>query len=503
MFQKPHCPVIALEEHYWDDELEKTYTGGETGRPGEQYTRLKDLGALRLKEMDEAAIDTQVLSHGAPSTQKLPAETAAALAKRVNDRLHQVVKANPARFAAFAALPTAVPEAAADEFERTAALGFKGAMLHGLANGTFLDDKRFWPIYARAEKLDLPIYMHPSLPQADVMRIYYDDYVKDFPMITRATWGYTVETAILALRLVLSGVFEKYPNLKIILGHLGETLPFLIWRIDTTLKRPGGKAANFRDIFCNNSTSPRAAIFPIRRCFAASWKWASTVSCSRWTGHSCRTRRRPNGWNPCRCATRTRLRSCPATPSGCCGCDCRVRDSLHLYHTPLHAKIEAALSLYLLPHCHGSIYHKGEWQVMDQDLERLRRIAAENIRYERQLSRVRSAVKQTSCISEAVTKSISNLTSGNRSFVIYGEPQSGKTEMMICLTAKLIEIGYDVVDHLLNDSVQLLQQNLDRFQRSGLSPSARNFSEIMDPQLVRKSESTLYSVRKIHTILES
>src|SRR5690242_13269765 len=71
MFKKPHCPVIAIEEHYWDDELEKTFTGGEAGRPGEQYTRLKDLGALRLKEMDEAGIDIQVLSHGAPSTQKL------------------------------------------------------------------------------------------------------------------------------------------------------------------------------------------------------------------------------------------------------------------------------------------------------------------------------------------------------------------------------------------------------------------------------------------------
>ena len=78
MFKKPHCPVIAIEEHYWDDELEKTFTGGEAGRPGEQYNRLKDLGALRLKEMDEAGIDIQVLSHGAPSTQKLPAETAAA-----------------------------------------------------------------------------------------------------------------------------------------------------------------------------------------------------------------------------------------------------------------------------------------------------------------------------------------------------------------------------------------------------------------------------------------
>ena len=180
MFEKPHCPVIAIEEHYWDDELEKTFTGGEAGRPGEQYTRLKDLGALRLKEMDEAGIDIQVLSHGAPSTQKLPADTAADIARRVNDRLHKVVAGNLARFAAFAALPTAVPEAAADELERTAALGFKGAMLHGLANGVFLDDQRFWPIYARAEKLDLPVYMHPSLPQADVMRIYYQDYAKIF-----------------------------------------------------------------------------------------------------------------------------------------------------------------------------------------------------------------------------------------------------------------------------------------------------------------------------------
>ena len=124
---------------------------------------------------------------------------------------------------------------------------------------------------------------------------------------------------------------------------------------------------------------------------------------------------------------------------------------------------------------------------MDQELERLRRIAAENIRYERQLSRVRDAGKQTSCISDAVNKSLDNIVSGKaRSFVIYGEPQSGKTEMMICLTAKLIDSGFNVVVHLLNDSVQLLQQNLDRFQRSGLSPSARNFSEVMDPSISLK-----------------
>jgi predicted TIM-barrel fold metal-dependent hydrolase len=193
-----------------------------------------------------------VISHGAPSAQKLPAETAAALTRRVNDRLHTAIAGNK-RFAAFAALPTAVPEAAADELERTATeLGFKGAMLHGLANGTFLDDKKFWPIYARAEQLDLPIYLHPSQPHPDVARVYYADYIKDFPMVARPAWGYTVETATLAIRLVLSGVFERHPKLKIILGHLGETLPFLVWRIDQALSRPGQKALSFRDIFCGN-----------------------------------------------------------------------------------------------------------------------------------------------------------------------------------------------------------------------------------------------------------
>ncbi len=252
MFRKPHCPVIAIEEHYWDEELEKTFTGSEAGRPGEQFNRLHDFGALRIKEMDDAGIDIQVLSHGAPSTQKLSPETAEEMPTRVNNRLAANVSKNPTRFSGLEALPTAEPEAAADELERTAKLGFTRAMLHGLSNGEFLDDKKFWPIFARAEKLDLPIYLHPSQPHPDVIKTYYAGYVKDFPMLPRATWGYTVETATLAIRLVLSGVFEQHPKLKIILGHLGETLPFLVWRVDHTLARPGQKSISFRDVFCNN-----------------------------------------------------------------------------------------------------------------------------------------------------------------------------------------------------------------------------------------------------------
>ncbi len=295
MFRKPHCPVIAIEEHYWDEELEKTFVGSEAGRPGEQFNRLHDFGALRIKEMDDAGIDIQVLSHGAPSTQKLPAQTAAAMATRVNDRLAAIVAKNPTRFAGFAALPTAVPEAAADELERTAKLGFKGAMLHGLSNGEFLDDKKFWPIFARAEKLDLPIYLHPSQPHPDVIKTYYQDYVKDFPMLPRATWGYTVETATLAIRLVLSGVFEQHPKLKIILGHLGETLPFLVWRVDHTLARPGQKSVSFRDVFCNNFYVTTSGNFsnPALLCcvmemgidrilFAVDWPFVMNPPATRW-----------------------------------------------------------------------------------------------------------------------------------------------------------------------------------------------------------------------------
>ena len=253
MLQKPNCPVIALEEHYWDEEMEAHYVGVEATRAPDLASRLHDLGELRLREMDEAGIDMQVLSHGAPSAQKLPDEVAVEVTRRVNDRLAAVIAKHPTRFAGFAALPTFDPGAAADELERTVTeLGFKGAMIHGLANGSFIDDKRFWPIFARAEKLDVPIYLHPSVPHPAVMEAYYKEYAKDFPMVIRAAWGYTVETATQAIRLVLSGVFEAHPKLKFILGHLGETLPFLVWRVDHALSRPGHKAVSFRDVFCNN-----------------------------------------------------------------------------------------------------------------------------------------------------------------------------------------------------------------------------------------------------------
>jgi len=251
MLQKPKCPVIALEEHYWDQEL--AGYAQEIERNPKIAERLFDLGAMRLKEMDEAGVDVQVLSHGAPSGQALDGPDAAAIVARVNDRIAEFIKTKPDRFSAFGALATCDPTAAADELERVVTRhGFKGAMIHGLTKGQFIDDRKFWPIFERAEKLDVPIYLHPSLPHPAVMAAYYQDYLKDYPMVIRAAWGFTVETATQAIRMVLSGVFDAYPDLKIILGHLGETLPFLVWRIDQALSRPGQKTISFRDVFCSH-----------------------------------------------------------------------------------------------------------------------------------------------------------------------------------------------------------------------------------------------------------
>ena len=244
--------VIALEEHYYDAELAATFTGAE-GRAGETRRRLNDLGELRLAEMDEAGIDLQVISHASPSAQRLDAESAVRLSRGANDRLYDAIQRRPDRFAGFAVLPTPDPKAAADELERAVTkLGFKGAMVHGLTNGVFFDDKRFWPIMERAQALDVPIYLHPAAPHRQVVDVYYGDYLERFPQITNAAWGFTIETATQGVRMVLSGVFKAYPNLKIILGHMGEGLPFLLWRINMGLARPGGERVEFQETFARN-----------------------------------------------------------------------------------------------------------------------------------------------------------------------------------------------------------------------------------------------------------
>ncbi len=243
--------VIALEEHFQQKELGATYPPLDANRAPAIVQQLEDLGEARIKAMDAAGIDIQVISHTAPSVQKLtePA-TAIRLARLANDHLATAVRTHPDRFAGFATLPTLDPSAAADELDRAVTqLGFKGGMIHGLTNGRFHDEKDFWPIFERAQALDVPIYFHPAVPDPSVVDAYYKEYAQQFPVLLRAAWGFTVETATQSLRLVLSGVFDAYPGLKVIFGHLGEGLPFYLWRINMTLGREWKASRSFREIY--------------------------------------------------------------------------------------------------------------------------------------------------------------------------------------------------------------------------------------------------------------
>jgi len=247
--------VIAIEEHYYDEDMIKHFTGVDARTGGLVMDKLLEVGEERLKDMDACGIDVALLSHGAPSTQRMDAETAIPVAKAANDHLAEIVKAHPDRYAGFANLPTMDPQASADELKRCVEeLGFKGTMIHGLIgpDRLFPDNEMFWPIYAQAEALDMPIYIHPANPHPTVADIYIKDYVEKYPGFMNAGWGFTMETATIAIRMVLSGVFDKHPNLKVVLGHLGETLPFLVWRIDHVLNRPGNDGVEFRKIFTNN-----------------------------------------------------------------------------------------------------------------------------------------------------------------------------------------------------------------------------------------------------------
>lgn len=244
--------VIAIEEHYYDPKITAHFEGLDAKTGSHVQEMLLEVGEARIQSMDEAGIDVQVLSLGAPSTQKLDAESGVSLTAAANDRLAEICSAYPDRFAGFAALPTANPKAAADELERCVdKLGFVGAMIHGLTGGDlFFDDKRFWPIFERAEALGVPLYIHPAIPHPAVIDAYLKDYIEQYPGFLTAGWGFTMETATAGIRIVLSGVLDKYPGTQIILGHLGETLPFLMWRIDLALNRPGNNGIAFRDAFC-------------------------------------------------------------------------------------------------------------------------------------------------------------------------------------------------------------------------------------------------------------
>ena len=201
---------------------------------------LCDIGAGRIATMDAAGIDLQLLSLSAPGVQLYEPATALALARLANDRLAAAIAAYPTRFAGLAAVPPQDPAGAAKELERAVGtLGLKGAIINSHTRGEYLDEAKFWPIFEAAEALDVPIYIHPREPSPGMAA------PMTLPGFT-VGWGFAVETGTHALRLIANGVFDRFPRLRIVLGHLGEMLPFMLDRIDNRFRFETGLFPNIR-----------------------------------------------------------------------------------------------------------------------------------------------------------------------------------------------------------------------------------------------------------------
>lgn len=252
---------IAFEEHFAVKEtLEETRSfAGDSGKWDEFTRQILDLEDERLENMDKTGIELAVLSLNAPGLQGiLNSHEALNVAKKANERMAEAVARHPDRYAAFAALPMHDPDAAAEELTRCVEeLGFKGCLVNGFQQVDEPDQVKYYDFpeyrsfWATVSKLDVPFYLHPRMQIPSRAENYMDH-----PWLMSAPWGFAVETSIHALRLCGSGIFDEYPNLRICIGHLGENIPFGLWRIDARMrfsrrgyrgKRPLGDY--FRDHF--------------------------------------------------------------------------------------------------------------------------------------------------------------------------------------------------------------------------------------------------------------
>ena len=274
--------IIALEEHYATQALRDANPGhplvqvpftressdgfGTTPPPAANphlLRRLLDLDELRLASMDAAGIDVQVLSHTTPGPETLEASLAVRLATEANDVAAEAIAAHPNRFAGFATLPTPDPKAAAQELDRAVnSLGFVGALVNGHVRGRYLDDQFFWPIFEAADALDVPVYLHPAFPPEPVVEALYSGFSPTVNIgLAAAAWGWHIDTGLHVLRLVLGGVFDRFPGLQLIIGHLGEALPSMLWRASWVADGISGLARRLEEYFNENISVTTSGVF--------------------------------------------------------------------------------------------------------------------------------------------------------------------------------------------------------------------------------------------------
>jgi uncharacterized protein len=237
--------IVALEEHFTVPSLVRRISpeaisrrgfGKRTPVPGHvnPLELLPEIGSTRLSSMDAAGISVQVLSTSGPGADLVDGAEGIAIAREMNDALAEAIARHPDRFHGFAHLPMRAPEAAAEELVRSVkSLKFVGALINGLTEDRFLDDRRFESVLAAAEDLDVPIYLHPHLAPQAVRELYYSNLPGNAGYVLEAAgWGWHAETAVHVLRLVLAGTLDRHPRLKLIIGHMGEGLPAMLARCD-------------------------------------------------------------------------------------------------------------------------------------------------------------------------------------------------------------------------------------------------------------------------------
>jgi uncharacterized protein len=244
--------TITLEEHFVSpgflagpgrNAIEQLRNAGASG--AKIVEQLQEVGDRRIAEMDAADIDMQVLSLNSPGVEQADVGEQIAIAQESNDFLAEIVKKNPKRFAGLAALPVAAPEQAANELDRRIRQqDFKGALINGPSRGRYLDDKFFWPILERAEALNVPIYLHPTVPSKPVVDALYGGFPPAVSgVFAAAGWGWHIETSVHLIRMILGGVFDRYPKLQIVIGHLGEGIPFMLPRLNRNMPKEMTKLA--------------------------------------------------------------------------------------------------------------------------------------------------------------------------------------------------------------------------------------------------------------------
>jgi len=249
--------IVTLEEHIsfpeMTDKIPKAALGGfgQSDAMQRMLPKLADITGERLKSMNDNGISVQVLSVDSSGANLLDPQQGPAFATAYNDLIAERIMSFEDRFTAFTHLPMTAPLAAADELERAVKqYNFRGAMIRGLTQDKFLDQPEFAPIFERAEKLNVPIYLHPGLPPKGVSDIYYNGLPNHTGMAEALGcygWGWHSETALHVLRLLYSGIFDQYPKLKLIIGHMGEMLPMMMARSEKAFK-PGNGGANERTL---------------------------------------------------------------------------------------------------------------------------------------------------------------------------------------------------------------------------------------------------------------